>query len=124
MTALLLTLHQGLFRAGVLITLIVAGWGLTTWLRKQPASGGYRSTLVMTELLFILQAVVGVGLYLGGPRPRDTLHLLYGVLLIITLPIAASYTSGQKKRQEALVFGIAGLFMTGLAIRAWMTAGQ
>lgn len=122
MTAFLLTLHQGLFRAGVLITLAIAGWGLITWLRKQPASGGYRSTLVLTEALFVLQALVGVGLYLGGRRPHDGLHLLYGVLLLITLPIAASYTSGRDKRREALVFGIAGLFMTGLAIRALTTA--
>jgi len=122
MSGLLLTLHQGLFRAGVLITLIVAAWGMWAWLRKQPASGGYRSTLVMTELLFVLQALVGIGLYLGGRRPHDTLHLLYGVLLIVTLPIATSYTSGHDKRREPLVFGIAGLFMTGLAIRALTTA--
>ncbi len=122
MTSVLLTLHQGLFRAGVLITLVVAGWGLLTWFRKQPASGGYRSTLVLTEVLFVLQALVGIGLYLGGRRPHDTLHLLYGVLLIVTLPIAASYTSTHDKRREALVFGIAGLFMTGLAIRALTTA--
>lgn len=122
MTALLLTLHQGLFRAGVLITLAAAGWGLFTWLRKRPATGGYRSTLVMTELLFVLQALVGIGLYLSGRRPHDTLHLLYGVLLIVTLPIAASYTSSHDTRREPLVFGIAALFMTGLAIRALTTA--
>jgi heme A synthase len=121
-TALLLTLHQGLFRAGLLITLAVAGWGFFSWLRKQAASGGFRSTLVMTELLFVLQALVGIGLYLGGRRPHDTLHLLYGVLLIVTLPIAASYTSSHDKRREPLVFGIAALFMTGLAIRALTTA--
>ena len=44
------------------------------------------------------------------------------MLLIVTLPIAASYTSSHDKRREALVFGIAGLFMTGLAIRALTTA--
>lgn len=122
MIAVLVTLHQGLFRAALLITLLVAGWGLVTWLRKRPASGGYRSTLVMTELLFILQVLVGIGLYLGGRRPHDTLHWLYGVLLIVTLPIATSYTSSHEKRREPLVFGIAGLFMTGLAIRALTTA--
>ena len=122
MTSVLLTLHQGLFRAGVLITLIVAGWGLWTWLRKQPAGGGYRSTLVMTEVLFVLQALVGIGLYTSGRRPHDSLHLLYGVLLIITLPVATSYTSSHDKRREPLVFGVAGLFMTGLAIRALTTA--
>ncbi len=122
MIAFLFTVHRLLFFWGLLITLVVAGWGLFTWLRKQPASGGYRSILVMCELLFVLQALVGLGLYVGGRPLHDTLHLLYGVLLIVTLPIAASYTSSHDKRREALVFGLAGLFMTGLAIRALTTA--
>jgi len=122
MSALLLTVHQGFFRAGILITLIVGGWGLWTWFRKQPASGGYRSTLVMTEVLFLLQGLVGIGLYASGGRPRDALHWLYGILLVITLPVALGYASSHDRRREALVFGLAGLFMTGLAIRALTTA--
>ncbi len=122
MISLLLTFHQGLRNAGILLTVIIAAWGLWTWLRKGSASGGYRSTLVLTEAIFVAQALVGIGLYLGGRRPHDTLHLLYGVLLIVTLPIAASYTSSHEKRREPLIFGIAGLFMTGLAIRALTTA--
>ncbi len=102
--------------------LIVAGWGLVTYLRRQPAGGGYRSTLVMTELLFILQGLVGAGLVVGGARLRDGLHVLYGVLLVLALPIAAGYASGQGRRREPLVFGLVGIFMFGLAIRALMTS--
>lgn len=119
---MLLLLHQGLFRAGILITLIVAGWGLISYLRRQPVSGGYRSTLIMTELVFVLQALVGVALLLSGARLRDSLHVLYGIVLILVLPIAASYTAGRQRRREPLIFGLAGLFMVGLALRALMTS--
>jgi len=119
---LLRLVHQGLFRAGLLITLIVAGWGLLTYLRKQPITGGYRSTLVMTELVFVLQALVGIALVLTGTRLRDGLHVLYGVVLVLALPIAASYTAGRERRREPLVFGLVGVFMLGLTIRALMTS--
>ncbi len=76
----------------------------------------------MTELLFVAQALIGIGLVLLGRRPHDGLHFLYGVLLVVSLPVAAGYSAGRGGRREALVFGIVGLFMTGLAIRAVMTA--
>jgi len=90
-------------------------------MRKQAPSGSYRATLVLTEGLFIVQGLVGIGMYFGGARPHDQLHWLYGPLLVITLPIAASYLSGRESRREALVYGLAALFMFGLAIRAYMT---
>jgi mannitol-specific phosphotransferase system IIBC component len=110
-----------LFRTGLLISVFIGVWGLVTYFRKMPSSGSFRATLVLTEVLFILQGVVGVLIYANGRRPHDNLHWLYGVLLVIILPIAASYTSGREPRREPLVYGIAGLFMAGLAIRALTT---
>jgi mannitol-specific phosphotransferase system IIBC component len=109
------------FRTGLLISVFIGVWGLVTYFRKVPSSGSFRATLVLTEVLFILQGVVGVLIYANGRRPHDNLHWLYGVLLVIILPIAASYTSGREPRREPLVYGIAGLFMAGLAIRALTT---
>jgi heme A synthase len=120
--SVVLLVHQRLAFAGILITLIIGLWGLVTFFRKAPASSGYRSTLVMTEVLFVAQAVIGIVLFaLGGKRPHDGLHILYGVLLIIALPIGASYTSGREPRREPLVYGLVGLFMLGLTIRAITT---
>lgn len=90
-------------------------------MRKQAPSGSYRATLVLTEGLFIVQGLVGIAMFLSGARPHDPLHWLYGPLLVIVLPIAASYLTGRETRRQALVFGIAALFMFGLAIRAYMT---
>ena len=119
--SVLLFLHNGLFRAGLLITVIVGIWGLVMYFRKMPSSGGFRSSLVLTEVLFILQGLVGALLFASGRRPHDNLHWLYGILLVILLPIAATYTSGRDARREPLVYGIAGLFMAGLTIRALTT---
>jgi len=119
--SLLLLLHTGLFRTGLLITAFIGAWGLVTYFRKQPSTGSFRATLVLTEALFIVQGVVGVLMFANGRRPHDNLHWLYGVLLVIVLPIAMSYVSGRDPRREPLVYGIAALFMAGLTIRAFTT---
>ena len=120
----LLLVHQRLALAGILIAVIIGIWGLITFLLKREATSGYRSTLVMTELLFIAQGAIGIILFVvGARRPHDGLHVLYGVLLVIALPIGASYTSGREPRREPLVYGLVGLFMVGLTIRAITTGG-
>ena len=119
--SLLLFLHNGLFRAGLIITGFIAIWSAALYLRKHAPSGSFRATLVLTEGLFIVQGLVGIAMFLAGARPHDPLHWLYGPLLVIVLPIAATYVSGRERRREAMVYGLAALFMFGLAIRAWMT---
>ena len=90
-------------------------------MRKQTPSGSFLATLVLTEGLFIVQGLVGIAIFFGGSRPHDRLHWLYGPLLVIVLPLAASYLTGRESRRQALVYGIAALFMFGLGIRAYMT---
>lgn len=120
--SLVLSFHRGLFFAGLVLTLVVAVWGLTNFARRRPPGGNFNSALVLVEALFIVQGLAGATLFLGGRRPHDTLHWLYGILLVIVLPIAATYTSGREERQQSLVYGIAGIFMAGLAIRALTTS--
>ena len=121
LVSVLLLLHNGLFRTGLLITAFIGVWGLLTYFRKQPSSGSFRATLVLTEALFVIQGLVGLLMFANGRRPHDELHWLYGVLLVIVLPISMSYVSGRDPRREPLVYGIAGLFMAGLTIRALTT---
>ena len=116
----LVLVHVNLFRAGVLISLIIAGWGFATYVRQGTASGGLRSTLVLAAALFLIEGLWGLLLLATGHHLADRLHLLYGVLLVIALPIAASYV-GQDRRREPLVYGIVGLLLAALAIRAFMT---
>lgn len=117
-----LFLHGGLFRAGLLLAAIIGIWGLVMYFRRSGPTPSYRSTLILTEALFIVQGLLGATLFLGGRRPHDELHWLYGVLLVLILPIATTYTSGREDRRQSLVYGIAGLFMVGLAIRALTTS--
>ena len=58
----------------------------------------------------------------SGRRPADNLHYLYGASVIVTLPLVASYIA-DKRFSRPLAYGLATLFMAGLAIRAITTGG-
>jgi heme A synthase len=118
----LLFFHNGLFRAGLLLSVVIGAWGLYMFFRHMTPTPSYRSTLVLTEVLFVVQGILGAALFLSGRRPHDTLHWLYGILLVIVLPIATTYTSSREDRRQSLVYGIAGVFMVGLTIRAFTTS--
>jgi len=116
-------LHQTVARALVLYFAIVGVWGLFLAWRKAGLSPAYRGALVIGVALGVVQALLGVGLVLGGLRPADNLHFLYGASVILTLPLVMSYIV-DKKISRPLAFGLASLFMAGLAIRAITTGGS
>jgi heme A synthase len=115
-------LHQSVARALVLYYAAVGIWGIFLAVRKSGISPGYRGALVIGVALGVLQALIGIVLVLGGLRPEDNLHFLYGASVILTLPLVMSYIV-DKKISRPLAFGLACLFMAGLAIRAITTGG-
>ena len=85
--------------------------------------GNFWGILGAGELLYVAQGIVGVALYALGDRPARTwVHILYGILLVITLPGAFAYMRGKDTRREALIYGLVGLFLAGVALRAIYTA--
>jgi hypothetical protein len=116
----MLELHTLIARAFVLYCALVGVWGLVLGLRKAPLDGTFRGALFLAGGLGLAQALVGLGLVLGGLRPRDDLHYLYGLSVIITLPLVAQYLANRRVR-ATLIYGFACLFMMGLGIRGITT---
>jgi hypothetical protein len=117
-----LGLHQLIAQALIAYFAVVGVWGVILGIRKAEMNPAYRGALTIGVALAVVQAAVGVGLLVSGDRPASDLHFLYGVSVILTLPLVASYIA-DKKFSRVLAFGLASLFMAGLAIRA-MTTGQ
>ncbi|MBI3363036.1 MAG: hypothetical protein HY023_18190 [Chloroflexi bacterium] len=114
--------HARLGNAGMLFALALGLWALWLYFRKQGVDGNYLGAMVIGELLFIAQGVIGATLYFAGHPLGRTVHILYGILAVITLPGAYAYTRGRDERREALVYGLVGLFLFGVALRAITTA--
>jgi hypothetical protein len=118
-------IHWGLARASVIFSLVIGLYSLWYFVRQQKIGESFWGTLVVGELLYLAQGAVGMLLYLGGrgaALPRPAVHILYGILLVIVLPGAYAYTRGQDDRRTALAYGLAGLFLAGVALRAITTA--
>src|SRR3984893_3340884 len=118
----MLELHVLISRTLVLYYALVGGWGVFLAIRKADLPPAYRGALVIGVGLGLVQAAIGLTLLLTVGHPRDDLHYLYGASVILTLPLVASYIA-DKKVSRVLAFGLASLFMAGLAIRAITTGG-
>ena len=90
---------------------------------RRSVGGGFRATYVLSVGVFGLQAIVGLVMMVNGLRPRDLLHIAYGVVPFVALGAAYFYSSNMKPRNESLTLGLAALFTAGLVIRA-MTTGR
>jgi hypothetical protein len=116
----MVAIHELLFRVIALYTLICAGWGLFNHFTHRPVTDSYRTTLLIAEGLFVVQALVGLELLGEGKVPAQPVHFLYGLLGVAVLPSVIGYV-GRGKKRESLWLGLTTLFLFGVAIRAMMT---
>lgn len=79
-------LHQRLALALFAYALILGAWGSYGFLRRRRVSGGYRSSYLLMSGLTAIQSLAGVLVYVQGGRPRETLHVVYGLFAIVFLP--------------------------------------
>jgi hypothetical protein len=116
-------LHNGLANACTLFSLIIFIYGIVAFFRGSGVSGAYLGVLIVGELLFIAQLVVGLVLFAEHLSPaRGWVHYLYGVVLVISLPGLYAFVRGRDTRREALLYALMGLFLAGISLRAVTTA--
>ena len=118
-----LELHKLIANALVLYFALLGVWGVFIGVRRARPSPAFRGALFIGVALGVVQALVGSVLVAGDLRPGDNLHYLYGASLIVTVPLVGSYIA-DKKFSRPLAYGLASLFMAGLAIRAITTGGS
>lgn len=118
-----------LMHARLLVTILLffgflAIWGFVGYLRGGGISGSYKGALAIGELLLLAEFIIGVALFIAGARPfRPSIHILYGIVAIITLPGAFAYTRGRDGRWEQLIYVTVCLFLCGIALRL-LTTGR
>lgn len=120
----LIPIHAGLANACVLFSLITAGYGFLLYFQNKGVEGGYLGVIVIGELLFLAQVIVGLVLAFSGvARPaRLWVHMLYGIVLVIMYPAAYAFTRGRDGRREVAAYAVVALFLAGISLRAIDTA--
>jgi hypothetical protein len=99
-------------------------WGLFTFLRGGTLEGSISGSLVIGQVLIGLQGAIGLVLFIWGDRPKDSIHILYGVAAFVTMPFVWSYVRERHPRQGLFFYSLAALFIAGLAIRGMATGGN
>jgi hypothetical protein len=102
---------------------IAAIWGLIAYMRGKGVDSNYWGILVVGELLFLSQGIIGLILWLGDARPARGVHLLYGAIAVLTLPAYFTLSKGKDDRTATLAYTLICFFLVGIALRAAGTAG-
>jgi 4-amino-4-deoxy-L-arabinose transferase-like glycosyltransferase len=102
----------------VLGALAVTGLGATLIATRGGSRWTDRLRIGLTVVIG-LQVVSGVVLFAAGARPRESLHLLYGLAALAMLPLAATFASEAPPRPRAWVLAGACLI---LVVVGWRLA--
>jgi hypothetical protein len=76
---------------------------------------------VAAEVAIFIQVGLGVGLVSGEGMVAPKFHMFYGFIAIVAVGILYSYRA-QLAHRLYLLYGLGGLFLMGLAIRAMLVA--
>ncbi len=125
---LIVEIHARLANTAALFIGILGLWALFLRFRNQSLEGGWLGAAVIGELLILAEGLLGLYLYLqglSGALPRPFLHILYGLVAIITLPAAYGYFGNlEDRRAKTLGMALACFFLWGILLRAAQVASS
>ena len=115
-------IHSALANTSTLFMAVLAIWALVLRFRSQPLSSGWSGAAVIGEVLLLAQFVLGWVLYFQGYAsvlPRAWIHILYGVVAVLTLPAAHTYFHNIKDpKVQTLAMAFVCIFLWGILLRA------
>ncbi|MFZ6004870.1 MAG: hypothetical protein ACOYXM_13165 [Actinomycetota bacterium] len=92
-------------------------WALAAHYREQLRVGALWRATVVAEVLIFVQVALGVALVAAQDFEVAQFHAFYGFVAIATVGIVYSYRQ-QVVPHRFLLYGLSGLFLMGLALRA------
>ena len=117
-----LSLHGRVALAIVLYLSAVGLWGLALGIRGVGPTPNFIGALVIAEIAAIAQGLLGVAVLFSHP-PANSIHILYGFALAVSLPMAATLVRKREPRAASFAVGFIALFAAGLAYRG-ITTGR
>jgi hypothetical protein len=114
--------HMRLANTASLFVAILAFWALFLRIRNQGLSGSWLGAAAIGEAVIVVQSLLGGYLYLvglGTALPRPYLHILYGLVAVLTLPAAYAYFGNiEDNRVKTLAMALVCAFLWGILYRA------
>jgi hypothetical protein len=110
-------LHEVFAWVTVVANGAVSAWALAAnWLTSWRVPALWRCT-VAAQVTIVVQVSLGVAIVAVDDLDPPQFHMFYGFLALATVGIVYSYRQQLESRRH-LLYGLGGLFLTGLLIRA------
>ncbi len=91
--------------------------GLTAWLRPTLRGPWVWVLTGLAQVALVIQVTTGAILESSESYQVARIHIFYGFVAFVTVGIVVASRDQMRGRQE-LFFGLAGLFLMGVALRA------
>ncbi|MGQ9550141.1 MAG: hypothetical protein ACUVWS_16095, partial [Roseiflexus sp.] len=115
----ILRLHANLLFTILLVFSVLALWALILGLLQRPAGAWLHSGMAIGVLLVLSECILGIIMLVRGLLPfRPEMHILYGMLTLLTIPIAHSSARNREPRSQGLMYAFACMVVCILALRA------
>lgn len=114
-------LHNAVALGLIALNGVVAVWGLLAWWRNWPLIQGYVVLALLGWFAFLPEILLGLALYANHHRaPLGWQHYIYGAGAVLGM-VGGSFYRRRLRGREAMLFGIVALFMSGVALRGFLT---
>jgi hypothetical protein len=114
-------IHTQLAQTIWMFFLAMGLWGVVRSVRGMGVGPSYLGAMVIGQLLFVIQAILGVILWLNGSMvavERPFMHVLYGSFALVFLPfVFLAWLKGDDSNRGMWVLTFTVLFVFGVALR-------
>ena len=114
-------IHRVLAIASLGLALLGLAWSIAMAVRRQPSTRAYLVLAGVVMGAALLTGALGVLLLGTSHSPNDSLHLVYGLVSFVALPIAAVFAVGRSPRGQAVVMSLGWLVEVGVIVRLFQT---
>jgi hypothetical protein len=117
----LLDFHRVWGYVAIVMNAIAGVIALIAWRRRSLRGRYVWVATIIAEGAILLQVLVGTILVASKDYVAPRFHMFYGFVAFLTVGIAYQYRNQMRGRREML-YGLVGLFIMGLGIRAVLQA--
>jgi heme A synthase len=120
---LIIFLHGRFAIALILFAVILGVWGTASLATRRQVGPSFRASFVLMIGLTAVQCLAGLAVFLLGGRPREILHVVYGIFAIVFLPGLYFFAARGSRTREAMLLAISCWIVAIAYGRGIMTGG-
>ncbi len=120
--SIIISIHDSLSNTIWLFFLAIGLWGIIRAVRGMGVDGSYLGAMVIGQVLYWLQGLLGLTLWLSGlldAVTKQEMHLLYGAFALVFMPfVYLVWLRGDDSNRGQWTMALVNLFLFGVALRA------